>query len=128
MHDKASYMVTAPHDRLHISFASALSDGGFSSWVGGHHDSTKWLCKKLGDLYLHETVISHIRRLLDTDFACRKLCETPNQFEARVHRVEDHMNSDAFKAEGGRGLLGLAKQLRERCEQMVSVKGERIPK
>ena len=65
---------------------------------------------------------------VNTDFACKKLCETPAQFEARVRRVEEHRNSDAFKEEGGRGLLGLAKELRPRCEQLVSPKGERISK
>ena len=89
-------MVTAQHERLHITFAAALAEGGFTSWAGEGVDSTKWLVKKLGDLYLHETVIAHIRRLHDTDFASGKIFETPSQFRVRMQKVEDHMNSAAF--------------------------------
>ena len=66
VHDKASYMVTHVRDRLNAHFAQALDDGGFTSWIGGNHETTAWLVPKWGDVYLHETVISHIRRLLDT--------------------------------------------------------------
>ena len=51
----------------------------------------------------------------------------PN-FRLRMKRVEDHMNSEAFTAPGGRGLLGLAKVLRSRCEEVVRHQGQRIPK
>ena len=126
VHDKASYMVTSAHERLQFAFAAALAEAGFKSWTGEGGDSTKWLVKKLGDLYLHETVIAHMRRLLGTDFAARKLFETPAQFRARMQCVEDHMNSDAF-ARGG-GLLVLAKDLWARCEDIIKRKGGRIPK
>ena len=76
----------------------------------------------------HETAIAHIRRLLDTDFAYTKLHETPEHFRRRMQQVEDHMNSDAFAAPGGQGLLGLAKELRSRCEEMIRRGGQRVPK
>ena len=130
VHDKASYMVTSAHERLNGTFAQGLRDGGFTSWVGPDLKSgTGWLVKKWGDVYLHETVNSHIHRLLDTDFACRRLHETRAQFALRAKKVEKHMNSKEFLAKGGgRGLLGLAQDLRSRCEQVVALKGERIPK
>ena len=115
-------------ERLHVSFAGALHDAGFKSWTGDGTDSIEWLVKLFGDVYLHETVISHIRRLLDTDFAATKLCETPKQFKARMKKVEDFMNSDDFQAPWGTGLLGLAKELLPRCREVVKLKGERIPK
>ena len=72
---------------------------------------------------------SHIHRLLDTDFACRRLHETRAPFAARAKKVEKYMNSAKFKAkEGGRGLMGLAQDLRARCQQVVDKEGERIPK
>ena len=83
VHEKASYMVTAAHDSLQQTFAAALEPGGFSSWLGGASESTQWLVKKWGDVYLHETAISHIRRLLDDDFACRRLGETVPQWPSR---------------------------------------------
>ena len=46
----------------------------------------------------------------------------------RVERVEHFMNSDEFAKDGGRGLLGLAKDLRWRCEELIRRGGERIPK
>ena len=128
VHDKASYMVTSAHDRLQQTFAAALTAAGFCSWVGGASDSTKWLVKKWGDVYLHETVISHIRRLLDDDFACRRLGETVPQFTQRMHKVADYMNSPAFAATDGRGLQGLAAQLHTRCQWVVRHKGQRYPK
>ena len=129
IHDKAIYMVTTCHERLHVTFAAALQDARMQSWVGGAHDPTDWLAKKFGDVYLHETVVSHIRRLLDHEFPCSRLGETPAQFKQRMQKVEDFMNSDAFAADdGGRGLRGLATELLERCKEVVKRQGERIPK
>ena len=129
VHDKASYMVTHAHQRLHSVFAGALEEAGFTSWVGGNHVPTAWLVKKFGDVYVHETAIAHVRRLLDNDFACARLDETSAQFMARMKRVEAFMNSPDFAAKrNGRGLAGLAKELRWRCQEVIRRKGERIPK
>ena len=129
VHDKASYMVTHCHQRLNAIFAGALEESGFTSWIGGNHDTTSWLVKKWGDVYIHETVISHVRRLLDNEFTCSRLNETPAQFAARMEAVQAFMNSPDFAREGGgRGLAGLARELRSRCELVISRKGERIPK
>ena len=80
-------MCTYVHERLNVEFAATLDDSGFASWVGGNHESTAWLVAKWGDIYLHETVVSHIRRLLDTDFACVRLGETPSQLPKRMKKV-----------------------------------------
>ena len=130
VHDKASYMITHAHERLNGTFAKGLRDAGFTSWVGPDLDSdTSWLVKKWGDVYPHETVNAHIHRLLDTDFACSRLHETRAQFALRVKKVEKYMNSPKFKAKGtGRGLMGLAQDLRARCQQVLDLDGERIPK
>ena len=46
-----------------------------------------------------------------------------------MKQVENYMNSNAFKAcGGGEGLMGLAKELRDRCEALVASGGERLPK
>ena len=72
---------------------------------------------------------SHVRRLLDNEFTCSRLDETPAQFAARMEAVQAFMNSPDFAREGGgRGLAGLARELRSRCELVLSRKGERIPK
>lgn len=128
VHDKASYMVTHVHERLSTKFAAALDAAGFTSWIGGNHETTSWLVSKWGDVYLHETVISHVRRLLSTDFASTRLGETPSQFAQRMKKVEAFMNSGNFSAEGGRGLVGLAKDLPARCQMVIDGKGARIPK
>ena len=39
-----------------------------------------------------------------------------------------HMNSGDFAAPGGRGLGGLAKELRDRCQDVIKLQGWRIPK
>ena len=102
VHDNASYMVTSRYDRVQVVFAQALQATGFKSWLGDMASPTNWLVKILGDLYLHETAISHIRRLLGDDFACTHLGETPSHFRGRMNKVENYMNSPAFaRADGG---------------------------
>ena len=123
-------MVTHVHERLNATFAKGLRDGGFTSWVGPDLTSdTSWLVKKWGDVYLHETAHAHIHRLLDTDFACRRLHESRAEFALRAKKVELYMNSPQFNGKaGGRGLLGLTQDLHARCRQVVKLEGERIPK
>ena len=128
VHDPASYMVYSRQGQLVERFASALEEAGFRSWVGGPTDDASWLVKKFGDIYLHETVVAHIRKLLDGKFCYNRLDETPAHFRQRMQQVEDYMNSPSFSACGGDGLLGLAKELRPRCEAMIKLKGERLPK
>ena len=86
-----------------------------------------WMVRKFGAVYLHETVIAHVRELLDGRFAHSQLHETPGHFTQRMQKVEDYMNSSSFTACGGRGLTGLAKDLRTRCEEARRRQGERIP-
>ena len=128
LHDKAPYMVSPAHERLQVRFAAALQEVGFMSWVGDSDAETGWMVRKWGDVYPHETLIAHIRRLLDQEFVSSRLSETPAQFKQRLQRVEDHLNSAAFAAPAGTGLLGLAKELRTRCQLVVELKGERVPK
>ena len=127
LHDKAPYMVAWAHQRLNAIFAGGLKDGGFACWVGDNV-SAEWLVRKLGGVYPHETVNSHARRLLDEEFTCSTLAETPAHFRARMLKVEEFMKSPSFAASGGAGLGGLAKELRPRCEAVVRLKGERVPK
>lgn len=128
VHDKASYFVDNKNQRLQFHFHNSLKAVGMRSWIGNIDTPTTWLAKKFGDFYLHETINSHIRRLESQDFVCRHLCETPGQFKIRMQKIENFMNSPSFKAEGGKGLLGLAKEMRWRAEYLVQHGGERIPK
>jgi hypothetical protein len=128
VHDKASYMVNTATQQLNQVFGGALSEAGFRSWTGPQGASTQWLASHLGDVYLHETAISHIRRLLREKFVCLRVGETSPQFKQRMNKVQDYMNSEEFAREpDGRGLPGLAKDLRARCEQLLDKKGERLP-
>ena len=131
VHDKASYMVNAVCQQVNPQFAEAMDRVAMRSWVGqpGRPGSgTAWLCGMMGDVYVHETAISHIRRLLSTRFVCLRVDERFCQFKARMLAVQAYMNSEAFAANGGRGLLGLCQELRSRCEEVVRRGGARIPK
>jgi len=121
-------MVTPAHNRLNLTFAAGLEGGGFRSWIGDQSDSAAWLVKKLGDLFIHETAIAHVRRLLDGKFAHNSTHETVDHFRGRMQRIADHMNSPEFAARDGTGLMGLAKDLRPRCEALIQSGGERLPK
>jgi hypothetical protein len=48
VHDKASYMVSTGHNRLHVVFAAGLKSGGFSSWIGNDAANAQWLVAKWG--------------------------------------------------------------------------------
>ena len=89
LHDKATYFVDNKQNQLNTTFASGLQAGRFRSWTA---DGSSWLSGHLGDFYPHETLISHVRRLLSTKFAKSSLCETPAQFASRMKRVEHHLN------------------------------------
>ena len=48
--------------------------------------------------------------------------------QAKHEKVQDYMNPEEFAREpDGRGLAGLAKEKRARCEQLLGGKGERLP-
>ena len=123
-------MLEAENERAGDGSGHTTSRGGCEregGWVGGSHETTEWLAKNWGDVYLHETGISHVRRLLDNEFTCTRLDETPAQFILRMKKVEAFMNSQEFASEGGRGLEGLAKDFRSRCQEVIDAKDERIP-
>jgi hypothetical protein len=130
VHDKASYMVSAVANRINPVFGGALAEAGFRSWAGAEGESTAWLAGKLGDVFPHETAISHIRRLLMEKFVCTRLNETVPQFKARMRKVQNFMNSDEFSASarGGGGLASLSKALIPRCQDVVSRGGGRLGK
>ena len=96
--------------------------------MGGPSANTGWLVAKWGDVYVHETLIAHIRRLLDTEYTCATPGETVAHFKARMQKVEAHLNSPEFTLPGGRGLEGLARDMLARCAEVVTRKGQRIPK
>ena len=122
LHDKASYFVNNTSNQLQDTFASGLKAGRFKSWA---EDGTSWLAAHLGDLYPHETVISHVRRLLATKFAKCALYEAPTQFAARMKRVEQYLN---YELKNGESLKRLGRQLHNRAGQLKDFNGERIPK
>jgi len=122
LHDKASYFVNSKQNVLNATFSAGLRAGQFTSWVD---DGAKWLAAHLGDLYLHETVISHVRRLLSTKFARKALYETPLQFAARMSKVEHYLN---YEMGDGESLLKLGQDMHERYEDMKKLQGERLPK
>jgi hypothetical protein len=125
LHDKSTYFVNHKAERVAGAFAEALRAGGFKSWVG---ESSKWMAGKFGDVYPHETLISHIRRLLDHKFPRTTPGETHRQFCARMGKVEAYINSDDFAVREGGGLAALSTSLRDRCAECIRRKGERIPK
>ena len=125
VHDKATYMVNHKAEKLNVSFDQALRAAKLRSWAGG---DAKWMAARFGDVYPHETCVSHIRRLLDAKFCRTTPKETWAQFKNRMAKVEQHLNSDEFAASGGGGLMALCQEMRERCEEVVSKGGERLPK
>ena len=73
-------------------------------------------------------MISHVRRLLQSQFARKSLHETPGQFAARMKKVEHHMNYVMGRSAPGEALLNLGQRLHKRSEDMIKLKGERLPK
>ena len=79
-------------------------------------------------MYLHDTAIAHARRALDGKFAPNQVHETLARFKIRMKRTTEQLNSPDFAARDGTGLLGLAKELRPRCEALIKALGERLSK
>ena len=130
LHDKASYFVNTTQNQMNPTFASGLKAGKFRSWA---EDGTSWLAGHLGDFYPHETLISHVRRLLSTRFAKCSLYETPAQFAARMKKVEHYLNYDMKDVKkgdtkGGQSLERLSHSLHNRAQKLKDLQGERIPK
>ena len=126
VHDKASYMVAPRSQRLAGPFAGALRAAKLKSWLGDEDADCNWLAGRLGDMYPHETLISHIRHGLSHRFPRSTPGETRARFANRMGRVVDYVNSSEFAARDGGGLLSLAQALRSRCERMADLQGERL--
>ena len=94
--------------------------------VAPPHDADSWLAGRLGDVYPHETVISHIRRSLESRFPRSNPGETRARFANRMAKVQAYMNSDEFKACDGGGLASLAQSLKQRCRLVSELQGERL--
>ena len=125
VHDKATYMVNPMAEKLNANFAAALKDVGLHSWAG---ESTKWMTGRFSDAYVHETLIAHIRRVLDHKFPRAHPGETRRQFRHRMDKVEEYLNSSDFAARENGGLRALGKDLRDRCRAVVERNGERLSK
>ena len=126
VHDKDGYFVAPKAQRLASTFAAALRDARMSSWLGDADADCSWLAGRLGDVYPHETIVSHIRRGLDHRFPRATEGETRARFAHRMAKVQEHMNSNNFQAPEGGGLASLARSLRERCHRLSLSEGERL--
>ena len=126
VHDKASYFVAPRSQQLTDTFASALRASKLKSWLSDADSDCCWLAGRLGDVYPHETVISHIRRALDHRYPRANPGETRNRFANRMAKVQAYMNSDEFAARDGGGLAALAESLRDRCRRLSDLQGERL--
>ena len=126
VHDKASYFVAPRSQHLTSTFADALRGAKLKSWLGDADADCSWLAGRLGDVYPHETVISHIRRGLDHRFPRSTPGETRSRFANRMAKVEAYMNSAEFQARDGGGLASLTESLRERCRRVAHLDGERL--
>ena len=97
-------------------------------WSGGACGSTEWLSARWSDVYRQETACSRIRSRLYCEYTYSRTHAADQQFRVRLGKVAAHMNSNAFPAAGGRGLLGVCQSMRSRCAEVLRRNGERIPK
>ena len=126
VHDKASYFVTPRSQRLTAQFDEALRCSRFASWLGDGDADCSWLAGRLGDVYLHETVIGHIRHGLGHRFPRLTAGETRAQFARRMAKVAEFLNSDDFPSSATGGLQALAQALHRRCARIVELQGGRL--
>ena len=77
-------------------------------------------------MYLHETVIGHIRHGLDHRFPRSTAGETRTQFANRMAKLEAFLNSDDFPSRAGGGLEAVAQALHRRCARVVELHGGRL--
>ena len=126
VHDKASYFVAPRSQRLANTFADALRKAKLQSWLCEVDADCSWLAGRLGDVYPHETVISHIRHGLEHRFPRKDPREARAGFARRMAMVQRYMNSSECTARDGGGLAALAESMRERCRRVALLRGERL--
>ena len=126
VHDKASYFVAPKAQRLAAAFATALRAAKLKSWMGDADADCSWLAGRLGDVYPHETLISHVRNGLSHRFPRSTPGETRNRFANRMEKVEAYLNSKDFASRDGGGLSALAQSMRGRFERVHELGGERL--
>ena len=86
------------------------------------------MVRKWGDVYPHETLIAHIRRLLDQEARLLAAFGNACTVQTAAPAGGGPPELGRLAAPAGTGLLGLAKELRTRCQKVVGLKGERVPK
>ena len=126
VHDKASYLVAPRAQHLSEPFAAALRAAKLKSWLGDEDADCSWLAGRLGDVYVHETVISHLRHGLSHRFPRATPGETRNRFANRMAKVEEYLNSKEFATRDGGGLHAVAQAMRGRFERVQELMGERL--
>lgn len=126
VHDKASYFVAPRSQRLSGTFATALHSAKLKSWLGDADADCSWLAGRMGDMYIHETLISHVRSGLSHRFPCATFGETRRRFAGRMAKVEEYLNSKDFATRDGGGLHALAQGLRDRMKRVSELEGERL--
>ena len=99
-----------------------------SEWeeVHAHDRAGKQGRSGLFSLHMQGQGFTPHRRGLEQRFPRKSLGETRRQFAHRMANVQAYMNSPEFAAQDGGGLLALAESFRERCRQVVLLKGERL--
>ena len=126
VHDKASYFVAPRAQRLSEPFATGLRAAKLKSWMGDEDADCSWLAGRLGDVYPHETLISHARRSLSRKYPRATPGETRNRFANRMEKVATYLNSKEFATRDGGGLIAMAQAMRGRFQRVQDLGGERL--
>ena len=120
-HDKGPQFVNSPSGHVAGDWAHGLNSVGMTSWV---EDGAAWLASDFADCYLHESVNGAIHYGLQHWYPARRpLKETRSQFARRIQRVVSRLNREHKD-----GLGRLAGDFLVRCEEVIRVKGKRLPK
>ena len=85
------------------------------------------MAPRFGDVYPHETCISHIRRLLDHKFVRTDPKESFIQFRHKMAKVEAYLNSDDYTMREDGDLWALCQDMKDRCKAVLARKGDRLP-
>ena len=104
-------------------YETACREGGFKPWVGTNaKKGPRAQPPDIGDVLLHETAISWLRREEERTRPRKPWEETPEELGKRFHRAVCRVNADF-------NVCGLCMQFPDRLRMLVSTThGDRLPR
>ena len=107
-----------PSGKIMSRYKAALQSAGLKAFMGDDASAQPGI---LGDMLLHETTVSWIRKLMAERTPAKPWQETRDQFRSRIQEVVRIINAK-------NDVEGLCRELPERLQELKNLKGDKLRK